>query len=571
MLTTGLMKKLLFCTHKLNRKHIRHENRKGVEHIILTSFTLPPNIVMNGGLYPADEIDKSFESLNRTPVTVEHPEIDGMFVSANDPEIDFDFRFGAFNENARKLPDGRIALDKVINVQKALMTEKGKRLLDRIEELETNDNARPMHTSVGVFVDAEELEHPMIDVNGVATNAEYSWIARDMIFDHDAILLDSVGASTPDQGTGIGINKEQLKVSHFVDNNEYFLNETPKELESKAKSLHSNKVTFSKIFDELHRLINLDNVEDEHNWLLHESVDEDSFVFETRSGELFKSNYTVDELGNVAIQDARLPVDRIVEFKPKNQIKNEGDEMRDKIIDTLKAIGISVNGALADRLNSLLESESDDSDDRSDLIDRMASAGGIARDTMLAILAGDIETPPDNRLQGFAEALGVSFDSLKSLVSNSQNEDNAMRDQIIAELGKLGITVNTEISDADLMAKYNQALIANKGDDGSEGKNTAEIIANAVKAAIEPLTTKIDGLETQLTANSDKELEDLAQFVVSSKKRPEFSLDQLKGLGVETVRSIAANCGFSAGIGSTMQVNDNQSDTFVTNVDDLPD
>ena len=112
------MQKLIFCTQKVNRKHIRREPRKGVEHIILTSFTLPPNIVMNGGLYPSEEIDKSFESLNRTPVTVEHPMVDGVFVSANDPEIDFDFRFGAFNENARKHDDGRIILDKVINVQK---------------------------------------------------------------------------------------------------------------------------------------------------------------------------------------------------------------------------------------------------------------------------------------------------------------------------------------------------------------------------------------------------------------------------------------------------------------------
>ncbi len=139
-------KRLHFCTNKVNRKHIRRENRRGVEHIILTSFTLPPNIVMNNGLYPADEVAKSFESLNRTPVTIEHPKLDGVFVSANDPEIDLDFRFGAFNENASKLDDGRISLDKVINVQKALTTEKGKRLLDRIEEIETNDNARPIHT-----------------------------------------------------------------------------------------------------------------------------------------------------------------------------------------------------------------------------------------------------------------------------------------------------------------------------------------------------------------------------------------------------------------------------------------
>ncbi len=206
--------KLVFCSQEVNKHQIRRETRRGVEHIVIPSFTLPPDIVMNGGLYPSDEVEKSFPSLNRTPVTIEHPELDGMYVSANDPEIDFEYRFGAFNENAIQTDDGRISVDKVINVQKAMMSEKGKRLLDRVNELETSDNPRPMHTSVGVFVDAEDLKEPLTNSAG----DEYKWIARNMIFDHDAILLDNIGAATPEQGTGIGINAEQIKVEHFIIN-----------------------------------------------------------------------------------------------------------------------------------------------------------------------------------------------------------------------------------------------------------------------------------------------------------------------------------------------------------------
>jgi len=455
-----MLKKLHFCTHKVNRKHIRRENRKGVEHIILTSFTLPPDIVMNNGLYPAEEIEKSFLSLNRTPVTVEHPEIDGMFVSANDPEIDFDFRFGAFNENARKLPDGRIALDKVINVQKALKTEKGKRLLDRIEELETNENARPMHTSVGVFVDVEEVELQKND-----RGQEFTWIARDMIFDHDAILLDSVGASTPDQGTGIGINKEQLKVSQFIVASE-------DEREVKAVNYLTNELSFSDIEHSLWHELNK-GLEENFSWVV--AVFDDSFIFNTSEGEMFRSNYTVDELDNVSIQDTRLPVERVVEFKPIN--------------------------------------------------------------------------------------------------TTDTNEDSAMRDSIIAELAKMGITVNTEISDSELMAKYNEAVIANvKGDESTGGdEGLAEIVANAVKEANKPLTDKISNLEKQLTDNSNDELEELAQFVVSTKKRTEFELDELKALGINAVRKIAANCGFSSSVGNTMHLNNTESDIFKTNIDDLPE
>ena len=331
------MKKLLFCTQKVNKSQIRRENRNGVEHIILTSYTLPPNIVMNGGLYPTEEIDKSFESLNRTPVTIEHPEINGQYVSAADPETDMDFRFGAFNENATKMDDGRISLDKVINVQKALKVDKGKRLLDRINEVETSDSARPLHTSVGVFMDVEELENPLMEVNGVATNAEYGWIARNMMFDHDAILLDNIGAATPDQGTGIGINSESVKVMHFVVNDE--------SRDVEALDLITNKdLSFEDIEQSIWSKLNqgLDECEN-----YPQAIYDDYFIYRTKSGELFRSNYTIDQKGNLEIQDTRLPVERIVEYKPQNQ-PTEENAMRDTMLAELQDMGISVNADISD-------------------------------------------------------------------------------------------------------------------------------------------------------------------------------------------------------------------------------
>jgi len=451
------LKKLLFCTHKVNRANIRRENRKGVEHIVLTSFTLPPNIVMNGGLYSIEEIDKSFKSLNRTPVTVEHPEIDGVFVSANDPEIDFEFRFGAFNENARKLDDGRVALDKVINVQKALMTEKGKRLLDRIEEIETNEKARPIHTSVGLFVEVEEVS--------LSTNArgqEYTWIARDIIFDHDAILLDSIGASTPDQGTGIGINKESVKVSHYICGE--------KKRKVKAKNHITNQeLSFSDIEQKLYSSLNQGLEAKDTSWIV--SVFDDAFIYETSTNELFKSNYELDELGNLAIHDTRLPVERVVEYRPINPIKSE---------------------------------------------------------------------------------------------------DNAMRDTIIEQLKQLGITVNADISDSDLMKKYNESLLATNKET-SEVTDVSELVKNAVTAAIEPLNSEISNLKTTITANSNKELSDLATSIVNSGKYPAFEQSDILDLGLEKAKALAANCGVTHSIGSTMLINEDKPEILKTNIEDLPE
>ena len=53
--------------------------------------------------------------------------------------------------------------------------------------------------------------------------------------------------------------------------------------------------------------------------------------------------------------------------------------------------------------------------------EQLAKAGGIEASTMASILSGEIKRPPDRRLRGFARALGVSFDSLRQLVTDSED------------------------------------------------------------------------------------------------------------------------------------------------------
>lgn len=50
-------------TTKVNSASIRRETYNGREHIIIPSYTLPANVIMNGGLYPASEIDAHYREL----------------------------------------------------------------------------------------------------------------------------------------------------------------------------------------------------------------------------------------------------------------------------------------------------------------------------------------------------------------------------------------------------------------------------------------------------------------------------------------------------------------------------
>lgn len=172
-----------------NAAAVRKVKRNGRDLVIVPSATLPDDVVMNGIKYPAAEIEKSFKTLERTPAPLGHPIVNGKFVSARDPEgINLGY-VGAWNENVRR-EGGRVLLDKVIDVEVANRTEGGKAILSAI------DKGGPIHTSTGLIAKLEA-------VNGAT---DHKHIAREMMFDHDAILLNEDGAATPDQGVGMLVN-----------------------------------------------------------------------------------------------------------------------------------------------------------------------------------------------------------------------------------------------------------------------------------------------------------------------------------------------------------------------------
>lgn len=186
---------------KVNRDMIRRTTRSGDEFIIIRSATLPDNVIMNGGLYPANEIEAGYQSLNGTLAPLGHPQDEnGDFIPAASPYAIDHYYIGASNENVRR-DAGRVWLDKAINVRVAMQSDKGKRLLDRIAQIEAG-NGQPIHTSTGVFL--KQIHEPGM----LPTGEEYEWIASEMRFDHDAILLDEPGAATPNQGVGIAVNSK---------------------------------------------------------------------------------------------------------------------------------------------------------------------------------------------------------------------------------------------------------------------------------------------------------------------------------------------------------------------------
>jgi len=184
----------------VNKAQIRRERRDGRDVIVVPSATLPDGVVMNGIRYPAEEIERSYVGLNNTPAPLGHPYLSGKFLSASDPRAVSRNSIGAWNENVRR-ENGRVLVDKVIDIEFAKQLEGGRNVLAAIEAGE------PIHTSTGLY----SILRPVEGIEGVTNDA------TDIVFDHDAILLGEAGAATPEQGVGMLVNKANAPDGEAVD------------------------------------------------------------------------------------------------------------------------------------------------------------------------------------------------------------------------------------------------------------------------------------------------------------------------------------------------------------------
>jgi hypothetical protein len=162
-------------------------------------------------LHTMNDLGKFPESWNGIPVIINHPEVDGVSVSANSPDIvekDVVGRvYNTFTEGSK--------LKAEVWINEERLFEKSPDVLEKI------NNGEELEVSVGVFT--EEQEEP-----GIWNNEEYVSIARNHRPDHLAILPDAKGACSLKDGCGIRVNK----------NNEIMdVNATVTDMEGKRKEL----------------------------------------------------------------------------------------------------------------------------------------------------------------------------------------------------------------------------------------------------------------------------------------------------------------------------------------------
>lgn len=258
----------------VNAAEIREETRNGRKVIVVPSATLPDDVVMNRIKYPAEVIGKTYKSLENTPAPFGHPKVNGKFVSARDPEAINISHIGAWNANVRR-ENGRVFLDKIIDVEVANQTENGKKVLAAINE------KKPIHTSTGLVA----------SLIPVANQEGYDKEVVDMVFDHDAILLNEAGAATPEQGVGMFVNADGSTEEMPVINSA--VARADEDLDWALQSLASavDKRKKAPIIDRIKQMV-LDMIRSEDEPARNSADNEDSEMDEKKLTEVVNAQFT---------------------------------------------------------------------------------------------------------------------------------------------------------------------------------------------------------------------------------------------------------------------------------------
>ena len=181
--------------------NITTETINGAEHIVVKNVVpVRDGIVLNGGLYPAEENTKGYKSLEDKPMPYGHPKVDGRHVSASNVRAVNEYHIGAYTRNVRK-ENGQVLTDAVINRRFAEGSENGRKVLQRLDDMAAGKSVEPISISTGLLLNR-------IEAKGESNGKRYTWIATNQVYDHVAILLDEPPAGTPEEGIGMFVNSE---------------------------------------------------------------------------------------------------------------------------------------------------------------------------------------------------------------------------------------------------------------------------------------------------------------------------------------------------------------------------
>lgn len=419
----------------INASNISTTTINGQEHYIIRgAVPIVDDIVMNGGLYPAEEINNSYQTMERKLMPIGHPMVNGKYVSANDPQALNDYYAGAWAQNVSKA-GGETVHDVYVNKSVAESKPDGQRLISRLDQMIAGTNIEPIHLSTGLLLNKEQKA-------GESKGKKYTWIARNMQFDHIAILLDEPGAGTPEEGVGMFVNADgqegEVETASLIDE----ANSMKDGWWNKVKFFISNASEMS--FDDIYQALRMSIKQDDKKWRYVVSVWPDHFVYE-EDGEnakpkLLDQKYLISDKVVTLVGD---PVE-VVRKPTEYEVKTNGEEnpMKEKMIAALNAAGVKTEGLTDDQVwdaynQQMQKKDGGQSQFNSDAITAAVNAAITPLTEKIGHLETQLQANAEKDLKTKRDAVKAKFSFMDESAVNSLSGDalNALYSQCQTSTG----------------------------------------------------------------------------------------------------------------------------------------
>ncbi|HHR0585020.1 TPA: DUF2213 domain-containing protein [Klebsiella oxytoca] len=406
----------------INASNISTTTINGQEHYVIRgAVPIVDDIVMNGGLYPAEEINNSYQTMEGKLMPLPHPMVDGKYVSANDPRAINSYHVGAWAQNVSKSGD-QVVMDVYINKAVAETKPDGKRLINRLDEMIAGTNTDPIHLSTGLLTNKEKK-------SGESKGKKHSWIARNMQFDHIAILLDEPGAGTPEEGVGMFVNADgqegEVESASLID----AANSLKDGLLNKVKFFltHNSDASFDEIYQLLREAIRAPSGSDVYRYVV--TVWPDKFIFE-EGNKLFQQKYLIDDSTVTLVGDPVEVVRKPTEYEVKTN--GETNTMKEKMIAALNAAGVKTEGLTDDQVWDAYNQQMQKKDGGGDPGQAQINSDAITAAVNLALkpltdeistLKSQLQANAESELKAKRDAVKAKFSFMTEAAINSLSGD----------------------------------------------------------------------------------------------------------------------------------------------------
>ncbi|MGE2346587.1 DUF2213 domain-containing protein [Enterobacter asburiae] len=408
----------------INASNISTTTINGQEHYVIRgAVPIVDDIVMNGGLYPAEEINNSYQTMEGKLMPLPHPKVDGKYVSANDPRAINAYHVGAWAQNVSKSGD-QVVMDVYINKAVADTKPDGKRLIGRLDGMIAGTDTDPIHLSTGLLTNKEKK-------SGESKGKKYSWVAHNMQFDHIAILLDEPGAGTPEEGVGMFVNADgqegEVETASLIE----AANSMKDGWWNKVKFFISNASEMS--FNDIYQALRMAIKQDDKKWRYVVSVWPDHFVYEedgdNTTPKLFDQKYLITDKVVTLVGDPVEVVRKPTEYEVKTN--GETNPMKEKMIAALNAAGVKTEGLTDDQVWDAYNQQVQKKEGNGDPLRTQFNADAITAAVNLAIkpltdeistLKSQLQANADKDLATKRAAVKAKFEFDDAAVNSLQGE-----------------------------------------------------------------------------------------------------------------------------------------------------